>query len=961
MSQLNDLLSRGLAALFASQHRRLLQLETALPSATLVVERVQWRENVDGYHDGAGESLCPLIAAVDCLSTNANLELKLLIGEQMSLRLMKADSSYRVWHGFVSEAAQLGSDGGVARYRLQLVSFTYFLSARQDSRVFLDQRADDIISTVLRAYPQANFRLELSEAALAAAPLRGTTTQFAETDAAFVARLLSEEGWNHRLEHLDDGEPLSSAKAAKHCLVIFDQQGQRPDLGSLRFGRSETRSTSLLGGLPEDTITSIAFKRCVRPNAVAQASWDARQLAGTSAQSLSVLKNGDVPRLEIYDGTGERRFVRHDEGDDRADGALAESRAVLALAREELFVKNVQGDSSVRTLAPGATFQLTGHSLYGAQGAVLSGRSDNQFLVLSVLHRAANNLGSEAAQLLKSHDLDAGSYQNEFYAVPAAATLVPPERPKPYAPGVQVAVVVGLPDDSVTTDRDLRVRLQFPWQRGKSPLAGGLGGPITPGQQETGHAPGDAASSQWVRVAQAYAGANHGAIFTPRVGTEVLVDFIDGDWDRPLVIGQLYNGQDPLPWPAGVDSSSNHPGTLSGWQSECLDGQGVNQWVIDDATGQPRMRLASYGNGVAWSELSLGHLIAQGAKSSHRGSWLGSGFYAHTDGWATVRAAKGLFLSTTARSGTYGSAQSSQMDAQEAVAQLKIAQQLGQRLGNAAQGQGAMTLASHGADSSQALQGLIDALDPERNGKHASHKKANGREMSDPVESFDKPFVVFDTPTASLISSPAAVASLSGQDTSLVAQEDIHAVAAHTSSFVSGQTTSLYTHEGRAQVFAANGSLSLRAHTDALEILAEGDVTTVSANDEIIITASKRIEMIGGDSKVVLDGGNIDFVTSGAFTVKAASHAWAGGASNGANLLPLPSGAVSLYKQKFRIVDQQTGEPLSEMPFFIRLDGGLVAHGTTDKDGFTDVASSDVKETATVYVGHAAMIKASEL
>src|SRR6185369_13517736 len=104
---------------------------------------------------------------------------------------------------------------------------------------------------------------------------------------------------------------------------------------------------------------------------------------------------------------------------------------------------------------------------------------------------------------------------------------------------------------------------------------------------------------------------------------------------------------------------------------------GINQWVVDDATSQLRMRLASHSPGSPWSELSLGHVIGQGPQSSQRGAWLGSGFYAHTEGWASLRAGEGLLLSTTTRAGSYGSAQSTQMDAQEAVAQLKGAQQLG--------------------------------------------------------------------------------------------------------------------------------------------------------------------------------------------------------------------------------------------------------------------------------------------
>ena len=923
----SDGFSRLKAALSISQHKRLMQLETALASATLVVERAQWDEDVSGLGGSEAQPLSSLLAVVDCLSTSAHLELKALIGEQMSLRLMRADGGYRTWHGYVAQAAQLGSDGGLARYRLQLVAFTHFLGLRQDSRVFLGQRADEIISAVLRAYPQANFKLELSPEVLQAAPRRGTTTQYRETDAAFVARLLSEEGWNWRLDHADDGQALSSAKAAKHCLVIHDAQAKRPDLGALRFGKPDVRRF----GLSEDTITAIALERSVQPNAVTQAAWDARQLAGVSAQTQSALKAGDVPLLEIYDGRGERRFAKHEADDDSAHSPLADNRAALALARHELAFKKLSGDSAVRTLAPGCNFELTEHSLYNP----VSARSDSQFVVLSVQHEAANNLGSEAAQLLKNTDLESGSYRNQFKAAPAAATLAPAACAKPTAPGVQTALVVGHADDTVTTERDLRVRVQFPWQRGQAPQAGGLSGPLSPGQEETGHAPGNASASQWVRVAQPSAGSNWGAVFIPRVGTEVLVDFVEGDLDRPLIVGQLHNGQDALPWPAGVDSGANHPGTLSGWQSQTLDGGGLNQWVIDDATSQLRMRLASQSQGSPWSELSLGHIIGQGAQSSQRGAWLGSGFYAHTEGWASVRAAEGILLSTTARAGTYGSAQSTQLDTQEAIAQLKGAQQLGQALGDAAQAQGAMKLSSHGTSANDALQSLIESIDPQRQGKHSSEKKANGREhSSDPVERFAKPYVVMDTPSSAVFTSPAMLAMFSGQDTSLAAQSDVHAVAAHTASWVSGQTTSLYTHQGELQTIAANGDLSLRAHTDQLEILADKDITIISVNDEITITASQRIEMVGGDSKVVLDGSNIDFVTPGTFTVKAATHDWAGGA-NGAAVLPNLPVDLSKLKPNDLLLDYQhsNGEAVQGAPYEVTFSDGSKRSGMLDSSG----------------------------
>jgi type VI secretion system secreted protein VgrG len=365
----------------------------------------------------------------------------------------------------------------------------------------------------------------------------------------------------------------------------------------------------------------------------------------------------------------------------------------------------------------GRAFSLTEHSLYGPD-ALASGA--NRFVVLRVTHEAANNLGSQAAQILLATDIEQGSYRNQFQAVPATTRLVPTPIERPTAPGMQTATVVAAEGEPLTTDRDGRIRIQFGWQRGTAPLPGGLSAPTTPTGAATGHAPGNERSGTWVRVAQSVAGPNWGAVFTPRAGTEVLVDFVDGDIDRPIVVGQLHNGQHDLPWPAGVDASANHPGTVSGWHSQHLDGQGANQWLIDDATGQLRMRLASHSAATGWNELSLGHLIQHsghgGEGHARRGQWLGSGFYGATDGWAVVRAAQGLLLTTSSRPAQGASVASTQMDAAEAVAQLRAARQLGEALSQSARQQGAQGLSSH--DGAQAWQHHTDQMDPQAQGRY---------------------------------------------------------------------------------------------------------------------------------------------------------------------------------------------------------------------------------------------------
>jgi type VI secretion system secreted protein VgrG len=941
-----DLASRLAAELPIGQATRLIQLDTALPGGTLVVERFRLHEAVHAFE--------PLQADIDALSTNAHLSIRALMGEQLTLRLQQADGSWRAWHGYVAQAAQLGADGGLGRYRLRLVAFTHWLQQRRDTRIFQDKSAADIVEAVLGAYPQAHFKLDL----VARGPVRAITTQFRETDWAFVARLLADEGWSWRLAHdsaAGGGAVSASTDAvqARHTLVIFDAQAPRPDLGALAFSRPDIRGAGgglsaavaamsgalgmgvgagtgpvaqaaaqlfgLKAGVARDTITAWSPGQQIGPNAITVGAWDERQIAGLSAQASADIALGRAPALEQYLGHGERRHA-----DGRVDAAqpgsrdVAEHRAQALMSAHQLAHHLYQGQGAVRNLAEGSTFTLTGHSLYEG-GALKSG--DASFCVTGIVHEAANNLGTNAASILQATDVDQGSYRNAFSAVPAAARLLPLLSERPTAPGPQTAIVVAAAGAPLTTDRDGRIRIQFAWQRGEAPVAGALNAPTTPAGAGTGHAPGDERSGTWVRVAQSVAGPNWGAVFTPRVGTEVLVDFIGGDIDRPIVIGQLHNGAHDLPWPAGVDAGANHPGTLSGWHSPNLDNGGANQWLIDDATGQLRMRLASHGWATGHSELTLGHIIQQGAMGgagqAQRGQWLGEGFYGHTDGWAVVRAGQGLFLSTSARPAQGSSVASTQMDAAEAVGQLHAARQLGEALSQSARQQGAQGLASH--DAQQALQQHADAMDPKALGKYtgavagqeAKKAQPGSRTLQDPVEKFAKPLLHLDTPASAMFVTPASFASFSGQDTSLATMGDAQLTSAHAFSSVSGQTTSLYTHSGGIKAITANAGLSLRAHTDAQQIWSDQDLTVQSTTDEVRIFAKNSITLTAGQSQIQLKGADITMMCPGSWTVKGASHDWAGGGSGAASMQALPDTRVKLFDEQVRAVSKLSSTPIA--------------------------------------------------
>ncbi|MCI1007397.1 type VI secretion system tip protein VgrG [Herbaspirillum sp. C7C8] len=889
---LSTLLSGFPSTLFGpglSQHARLITLasaqEAGLPES-LVVERFHGQESVNDNFQ----------FDIDALSVSTDLDLKQFIGTELTLRLLQADGSRRAWHGYCTQASWLGADGGLARYRLRLESVLAFLDRRRDSFLFQDMSVTDIANAVLKEYPQANFALEVTQ------PLskRDICTQYRESDFAFLRRILASEGLNFRFEHQQEGEQghAHGQQQARHKLVIFDREAKAPDLPGgdtrIRFHRVAATEAS-------DAITDFGAVRSVRSNAVALASWHPEKISSPSAEESSSLDAGELPALPVYDGTGQQDF---------ADQQAAATHARLMLQALEMQNKRFEGTGAARQLGAGMQFALSQHERYPD--------GENRFKLLSVSHGARNNFDSNIARILdqvlpaslgnlfgktpasdsaSEDDLKTGTYRNRFVALRDVVPIVPiaiTQRLKPTARGPQTALVTGLPDVAVTTDRNHRVKIQFHWQRGKSPNPGGLRDTGNLGDKN-GNAPGNDASGTWVRVAEAQSGPNWGSQFTPRVGSEVLIDFMEGDIDRPVVVAQLYNGSDVPPFPAGADSGANHAGTLSGWHSTAHDGSGFNQWVVDDTQLQLRMRLAS---SQAKSQLNLGHLIEQADTGAQRGSYRGQGFELRSDAWGVVRGAQGLLISSTARPVAGASVTSTQMDAHEAVAQLKGAQQLAQIMGEAAAQQQAL----HSAAAFKAKSEFISIIDPADQGKHPgsvngqeafkSQPESRENDRAQPVEMFAKAAVLMESPTNINWASAASTVLYAGENLHWTTQGDTHWTAADTASLAAGKAATLFAHDGGIQAFAGNGPVSLQAHTDALEILADKDVSVISVNEGIEIKARQKIVLQAGQASVTLEGGNITFACPGTFSVKGGAHAFPGGASAAASLSPLPKSTV---------------------------------------------------------------------
>lgn len=907
MTPLDQAAGEALAVLspFAliAEHERLLQLRTALPALWLVPETLH-------LYEACGE---PFEMTLDALSTSAHVDIRALVGEQISVRLRQADGSYRPWHGYVLATAQAGSNGGLARYRLTVRPWLSLLATRINSHVHQDKTALQIAEAIFAEYPQANWRIDVSPDTLAALRVRELCIQLNESDLALVTRVLAEEGLLFHFEHLD-GDAAAQADAAahaRHVLVITDATSARPDLGTLRY--TQPRPDRRQPG-PTGTITHLALHAHGPLASASIGQWDPRTLQGRAGST-------GAAQPEHYDGSS----AAH------ADGPQAQRAADQALAASELLARRWVGAGNVRQLAAGARLTVAEHPL-GTQALHL----------LAAEHHATNNLGeiAGAAGRPQGQGQGQGEYLVQFEAAPAELALVPALPARPRAPLALSARVVGHEQSRLTTTRDLRVKVQFDFQRGVRPNRAGLGyTPAVGGAAEAlpGNAPGNEQSGAWLRVLVPVAGADWGWVLPPRIGAEALVYFMDGDLDQPVVGGSLYGADTPPPFAAGVDSGINHPGTLSGLQSQALDGQGANQWIHDDATGQLRLRLHS----TQWgSELVLGHLIQQGTHSAQRGAWRGAGFEALTQGWAAVRAGQGLLLSTQARAGTYGSAQGTQMDAAEALARLNAARELGQRLGAAAGALGAQGLRSH--TEGQALQHLARAIDPQQDGHHPA--QVNGQEATipgdgrsgagQPVPAFSEPLVALDSAASLLAASGASTLVYAGQDLSLAAQGDLHHAAAHTYAQVSGQGASLYTHAGGVVAHAASGPVSVRAHTDALQLLAKQGITVSSVNDEIRLYAKDKLTLGAADSRIELDGIDIAVTTPGSYQQLGGNHAFLPGGSAPAELAALPQGLAAEAPREIELnYHYDDLSPVAGAAFKVTFDDGSSRQGTLDASG----------------------------
>jgi type VI secretion system secreted protein VgrG len=471
-----------------------------------------------------------------------------LLGEKAVLTL-HAEGGDRFFHGVVAEARAWEEGGGEhrGRLRLRIVPSLWRLSLRRSCRIFQGKSLPDIVGEVLDA-----GGVEHRESLDASYPARDYVVQYGETDLEFVSRLLEEVGIFFFFEHEEDA----------HRMVLVDSNGGCPPIpgeDQVPF-REEAQ-----GGATPEFVDSFSARLEVQPGAVALRDFNYLKPALDLTASA---KADQDEKLEVYDYPGGYQ-----------DGAAGKSLAAVRLEEWRARVERMSGGGHTRRLSAGSQFELESHPVSSL---------DDRYLVLSVEHRG-RDLGAPGAQAAgppRSSSSAAASssapapaaaaapgsasrwasYACRFEAIRASVPFRPARRtPRPVIPGPQTAMVVGPAGEEIHTDQHGRIKVQFHWDRlGKK----------------------DDKSSCWVRVSQAWAGPGWGALYLPRIGQEVVVDFLEGNPDLPVVVGAVYNGMNPPPVALPGEKTKSTLRSASSPGSE-----GSNELRFEDAKGSEEVWL----------------------------------------------------------------------------------------------------------------------------------------------------------------------------------------------------------------------------------------------------------------------------------------------------------------------------------------------------------------------------------
>jgi len=462
---------------------------------------------------------------LDLLSENRSIAFSDIVGKRVTVKVSLASGDERFFNGFVSRFAQSGSDARFTYYQMEVVPWLWFLTRNADCRIFQNMTIPDIIQKVFKDRGFTDFKLALT----GSFEPREYCVQYRETDFNFVSRLMEQYGIFYFFEH----------EASKHTLVL----GNSPSAHQPCPNQPTASYNASVGDLDdEDVVTGWHMEQELRTGKYSLTDYNfetpSTSLLSSDPTVFSVDGNN---AFEIYDYPG--IYLTKSQGD---------GLTKIRMQEEEAPHLVVTGTSVCRAFTPGYKFTLSDHYRKDM---------DDDYLLTEVQHMASVARSYTLGETEKGEN-----YSNHFTCIRASVPFRPPRiTPKPVVQGPQPALVVGKSGEEIWVDKYGRVVVQFYWDRlGKD----------------------NEKSSCWIRVSQPWAGKNWGAMWIPRIGQEVIVSFLEGDPDRPLITGRVYNAEQMPPYTLPDNK------TVSTFKSRSSKGGGTsnfNELRFEDKKGSEQI------------------------------------------------------------------------------------------------------------------------------------------------------------------------------------------------------------------------------------------------------------------------------------------------------------------------------------------------------------------------------------
>jgi type VI secretion system secreted protein VgrG len=906
----------ALEKLGLSPQKRALHIQFSNPALNTQV----FLQRIDGEH-ALNQGLH---ATLICLSTHALIPLKQLIGAQVAVDQVTDQGELFRITGIITEASQGQSDGSLTLYKLTLEDATSLWHKRRNSRVFMNKSVLEVSEILFKEW-QTKSSLFASSLSLDLSGLsqsydvRPFIMQSNETDYDFLTRLWRSEGINWLIDETQLRVPHSSIVIEKQKFRLIDDNNQYRALTrrNIRFHRSSATEK-------QDSITSFMGERSLQPTAVHVQRWQADSLsqeegAGSVQSKHQHSQNQDNASLSLEQAWHvSPAWVKDLKGEDQATEASNQQIEKLnqnLTQYHELQSKKFIAQSTVRDTQVGYWFELNEHPEIDQHSG-----ADKQFLIIEKKFYNQNNLPKDLAEQvsqlieqsqwnIKPIHKQAERQANQLILQRRNITIVPVYNPLEHRPNThpQRAKVVGPSGEEIHVDAWGRIKIRFLFTRGDDHSHDGGAGS---NDNDT--------DSAWVDVLTPWAGEGYGARFLPRIGEIVVIDFFDGNIDRPFVVGRIHEAQRS---PTQFDNQGKLPDTkkLAGIKSKEVQGQGFGQLRFDDTTGQISTQLQST-HGT--TQLNLGNLShpKETAESEDRGE----GFELRTDQWGAVRAGQGLLLSTHLQQ----QAVAMHLDTQPAKQQIEENLNSSKALSEVAKNQQ--------TDPLEVLDNLKNFLEQIEKG---SKEKA---------DAFKQALMILSAPNSIAISSNEDVHLSADGQISHSAGDSINLSSQNSLIAHAQSKISLFAAQEGLRAYAGKGKVEIQAQGDGADLIARKGIQIISTEDTVEIKASKKIVLTAGGSQIEISSAGVLPTTAGKFEVKAGQHTFVAGAKVDTKMKEIP--LLGLNYLNFFATDKAGNQLPAGTGYVLYGSDGTITTGKLSEDGYIKTPPSNEPKEYSIII-----------